>query len=267
MSTKHLPAVLACSLLVVACAEGYTSEPDAAPPSAPDASRSVSYAKDVRPIFARCVICHHPGGIVDLDLTNPFHPEHGIVERKNSWAEVHDSPYELVVKPGDPDASFLIYKVAHDPDPEKFDVTNNGDPMPMHIPRVTESELSDIEQWIRDGAKNDAFFTDKVASVLGSEITLGRKRGKCTLCHSPGSSTGLDILAVFDADKGLVGAKSLLSKNLRVAPGAPEDSFLVEKLAQAQPSGGQQMPLHYERLSEDEVDTLRAWIEQGAKDD
>lgn len=258
--TTHLPAVLACSLLAAACAGDAAREPDM-----PDASTHVSYARDVQPIFARCVICHHEGGIVDLDLTHPFDPEHGVVGRKNSWAEVHESPFELVVKPGDPDASFLIYKVEQNP--EEFDPANNGDPMPMQVPRVTEGELADIRQWIRDGAKDDAFFSDKVATVLGSEITLGRKRGKCTLCHYPGSSTGLDILAVFDASKGLVGAKSLFSKKLRVAPGAPDDSFLVEKLEQAQPSGGQQMPLHYERLSQDDVDTLQAWIEQGAKDD
>ncbi|HKP56141.1 MAG TPA: hypothetical protein VJV78_05465 [Polyangiales bacterium] len=260
--TARLPAVLACSLLAAGCGGDGARERDM-----PDASTHVSYARDVQPIFARCVICHHAGGIVDLDLTDPFDPEHGVIGRKNSWADVHESPFELVVEPGDPDASFLIYKVEHDPDPEKFDPANNGDPMPMQVPRVTESELADIRQWIRDGAKDDTFFTDKVATVLGSEITLGGKRGKCTLCHYPGSSTGLDILAVFDSSKGLVGAKSLLSKKLRVAPGAPDDSFLVEKLEQSAPSGGQQMPLHYERLSQDDVETLRAWIEQGAKDD
>src|SRR5262245_53789596 len=85
--TTRLPAVLACCLLATACGGDDTTEPDA---SQPDASTRVSYARDVQPIFARCVICHHPGGIVDLDLTDPFDPEHGLIGRKNSWAEAHE---------------------------------------------------------------------------------------------------------------------------------------------------------------------------------
>jgi hypothetical protein len=232
-----------------------------------DASTRVSYANDVRPIFQRCVICHRANSIIDLDLTNPFDVMHGIINRSNSWAEVHESSFDVVVKPGDPDHSFLIYKVEADPNPEQFDVANNGDPMPMHIPRVSAAELADIKTWIADGAKNDAFFSANVASIFGTEITLGGKSGKCTFCHYPGSSTGLDILAVFDATKGLVGAKSLLSTKLRVAPGSPDQSFLVEKVEQANPSAGAQMPLHYERLSAAEVAILRRWIAQGATSD
>src|SRR4051812_3309834 len=54
-----------------------------------DASTQVSYAADVRPIFQRCVICHRPNSIIDLDLTNPFDVMHGVINRSNSWAEVH----------------------------------------------------------------------------------------------------------------------------------------------------------------------------------
>lgn len=241
-------------------------EMDAAMPEM-DASTRVRYANDVRPIFQRCVICHRAKGIIDLDLTNPFDVMYGIINRSNSWAEAHESPFDVVVKPGSPNDSFLIYKVEADPDPAQFDVTNNGDPMPMHIPRVTAAELADIKQWILAGASNDAFFSEKVAPIFGTEIALGRKRGKCTFCHYPGSSTGLDILAVFDSTTGLVGADSVLSTKLRVAPGSPDQSFLVEKIEQANPSAGAQMPLHHERLSASEVGILRRWIEQGATSD
>jgi hypothetical protein len=237
------------------------SEPDASMP-APNAARPVSYSRDVRPIFDRCTICHHPGGIIDLDLANPFDPAHGLIDRVNSWHVAHESPFDVVVKPGRPDDSFLIYKVSVDPD--HFDTTNNGDPMPMQVPRVSEAELANIKQWIIDGARNDAFYTENVAPIFGTEITLGGKRGKCTLCHYPDSPTGLDILAVFDASRGLVGADSLRSTKLRVAPGSPEDSFLVEKIEQANPSGGAQMPLHYARLSQTEIEMLRSWIADGA---
>jgi hypothetical protein len=246
MASRYLSSVLLCGLLAVGCGDDHPSAaraPDASTAhasqsdaaardaaleaSAPDARVGVSYAHDVKPIFERCVICHFSTGVIDLDLTQPFDPQRGLILRKNSWAQEHQSPFEFVVQPGDPDRSFLIYKVAQDP--ATFDVANNGDPMPRQIPRVTDTELADIKQWISDGAKDDAFFNSNVATVLGSQVTLGKKQGKCTLCHYPGSPTGLEILSVFDPDKGLVGAKSLFSKKLRVAPGTPEDSFLIEK--------------------------------------
>lgn len=236
-------------------------------PADGDAGKPVSYQDDVSPIFQRCVICHRANSIIDLDLANPFDSKSGIINRTNTWAVEHESEYDVVVRPGKPDESFLIYKVEEDPNPATFDVTNNGDPMPLQIPRVTASELADIKQWIRDGAKNDAFFTDRVATVLGSEVTLGRRRGKCTYCHYPGSSTGLDITAPFDTQKGLVGAESFLSDKLRVKAGSPDESFLVEKIEQANPSAGAQMPLHPARLTDGEVDILRRWIAQGATRD
>jgi hypothetical protein len=231
-----------------------------------DAGRRVSYARDVKPILQqRCVICHHPGGVVGYDLVDPFDPEHGIVGRANSWQEAHDSPYALLVKPGAPDESFLIYKVAHDP--QDFDPENNGGPMPAVIPRATDEELANIKRWITDGAQNDMFFTEKVAPIFGTAITLGSRIGKCTLCHYPNSPTGLNILAPFDSAVGLVGADSVLSTKPRVMPGSPADSFLIEKLEAKAFGAGAPMPLNYERLSDEDVDILRKWIAQGALDD
>lgn len=225
----------------------------------------VSYRDDVRPIFQRCVICHRPGGVIGYDLVNPFDSRQGIVNRQNSWFTEHDSPFEFVVKPGDPDDSFLIYKVGTDPD--DIDAANNGGPMPPVTPRVTADELSRIKQWITDGAKNDTFFAERVAPIFGTAITLGSRSGKCTLCHYPGSPTGLDVLAPFDSEVGLVNAESLLSEKPRVMPGSPENSFLVEKIESEDPSAGAPMPLNYPRLSAAEVETLRDWIAQDATED
>lgn len=230
--------------------------------------RQVSYARDVAPIFQRCVICHHPGGIIGYDLVDPFDPTHGIVGRPNDWhTESHASPLEFVVKPGSPDESFLIYKVAADPNPKTFDIENNGDPMPPQIERVTPDELANVKQWISDGANDDAFFTSKVAPIFGTAVTLGSRVGKCTLCHYPDSPTGLNILTPFDTKVGLVNADSLLSTKPRVMPGSPDDSFLIEKIEQEMPSLGAAMPLHYSRLSSAEVGILRSWIAQGAVND
>lgn len=231
-------------------------------------SKTVRYAKDVKPIFATyCVMCHFSGSIIDIDLMNPFDPEHGIIDRVNGWATQHASPYAVIVKPGSPDESFLIYKVAADPNPETFDIVNNGSPMPLQIPRATSAELESIQQWITAGARNDAFFTEKVAPIFGTAITQSSRSGKCTFCHYPDSPTGLNVLDVFNATTGMVDVDSVLSEKKRVAPGAPENSFLVEKLESEMPNAGAQMPLHYPRLTSAEVETLRTWIELGAKDD
>jgi hypothetical protein len=171
----------------------------------------------------------------------------------------------LLVKPGAPEESFLIYKVSQDP--QDFDSEKNGGPMPAVIPRATDEELANIKRWISDGAKNDMFFTDSVAPIFGTAITLGSRVGKCTLCHYPSSPTGLNILAPFDSAVGLVGADALLSTKPRVMPGSPDESFLVEKLEATVVSAGAPMPLNYERLSDKEQDILRKWIAQGALDD
>lgn len=229
-------------------------------------SRAVSFARDLQPLFnQRCVFCHYTG--TGFDLSRPFDPDEGLIGLKNGWYVEHDSPYEFVVVPGDPDNSFLVYKLAASPDPVDFDVTNNGEPMPYRIPRLTADELMWVRQWVEDGAENDAFFKEKVAPIFGTEITLGRKRGKCTLCHYPDSPTGLSVLDVFDPESGLVGVDANLSTKLRVDPGNPDNSFLIEKLEEAEPSAGAQMPLHPPRFSEAEVAMVRTWISDGAHDD
>lgn len=51
---------------------------------------------------------------------------------------------------------------------------------------------------------------------------------------------------------------------LRVEPGAPEDSYLIHKVEGRSSIVGQQMPLGQEPLSQDEIDAIRTWIEDGA---
>jgi hypothetical protein len=50
----------------------------------------------------------------------------------------------------------------------------------------------------------------------------------------------------------------------RVAPGNSAASFLIEKLASAQPRSGSQMPLGSNPLPADEIALIRAWIDAGA---
>jgi hypothetical protein len=219
----------------------------------------VSYEADIKPIFAaKCIACHHPASAIDVDLIDPFDPEHGIIERENTWVP-NGSQETLIVDPGNVDNSFLVKKV----EAESLDDHIDGAPMPLQIARVTADELDRIKQWISDGAQNDTFFTENVAPIFGTQITLRSASGKCTWCHYPGSPTGLDVLNPFDPEEGMVGRESIFG-GMIVAPGDVENSFLVEKLESMQPAGGQPMPLRPQRLTADEQALIRAWVAQGA---
>lgn len=237
---------------IIGCGGGDESVIDAGP---------VSFASDIKPIFDRkCISCHHPGSAIEVDLTDPFDPDLGIIRRPNTWVPA-GSQQALIVDPGNVEGSFLIKKVTE----ESLSHAVDGDPMPMSIARLTAEELGAVEQWIRDGAQNDAFFAQSVAPIFGTEITLRSASGKCTWCHYPGSPTGLDVLNPFDPVEGMVGRESVYG-GLIVDPGNVEGSFLVEKLAQLQPAGGNPMPYHPPRLTSEEIALLRAWVAQGALD-
>jgi hypothetical protein len=61
-----------------------------------------------------------------------------------------------------------------------------------------------------------------------------------------------------------VTAQSARTKK-RVVPGDPANSFLYEKISQARPSVGSRMPAQGGALPQADIDTIRQWIEQGAK--
>ncbi|HWN66079.1 MAG TPA: hypothetical protein VNM90_00500 [Haliangium sp.] len=223
---------------------------------------AVSYAADIQPIFAgKCMFCHRPGSAIDVDLLNAFDPDHGIIERENTWVPA-GSQETLIVDPGNVDNSFLIKKV----EAETLEPHIDGSPMPLAINRVTAAELDTIKQWISDGAQNDAFFTDNVAPIFGTRVTLGAAAGKCTWCHFPGAPNGLDVTDPFDTTTGMVNRGSIYGGTI-VIPGDVENSFLIEKLESVQPSGGQPMPYQPPRLTAEEQALVRAWVEQGAKND
>jgi hypothetical protein len=101
----------------------------------------------------------------------------------------------------------------------------------------------------------------------------------CTYaCHSGGefAAGGLDMKA--DPYRTLVGVRAVAavcksSPMVRVAPGQPDESLVYLKVAaklEGKPAPcGDGMPAGVDRpaLTADEVDAIRAWIEDGAPDD
>lgn len=222
-------------------------------------TEGISYEKDIAPIFeGRCNICHHPASAIGYDFTDPFDPENGIVGKENSWIADHDSPYELIVDPGNPENSSLLGKV-RDPD---LDPATDGNKMPFRPEALNEEELASVEAWIASGANDDASF-EPVKRIFGTEIALRPSlSGRCTWCHYPDSPTGLSVLDVFDPDEGLVNVESSAGGVL-VVPGDPASSVLMRRL---RGEGGARMPLHFTPLSAEEVQKIIDWIVVGAPD-
>jgi len=103
----------------------------------------------------------------------------------------------------------------------------------------------------------------------------------CTTCHQPGAPYGpppgaaTDILNPFGTG-GLVVSKNLWKEGHpdidspvnNVTPGDPDDSFLIDKIADpplaASVGAGSPMPFQPERLTPAELTSLETWIQAGA---
>ena len=90
----------------------------------------------------------------------------------------------------------------------------------------------------------------------------------CTMCHQDAlPMAGLTLLPDV-AYSTLVNAGSMQVDMKRVTPGSASKSYLMHKIAgtNATVGGkGNAMPLGQPPLSKDEVDLVRRWIDQGAK--
>ncbi len=93
-------------------------------------------------------------------------------------------------------------------------------------------------------------------------------RGQCATCHMNGDEPGGMKLYPSAAYQSLVGVASAGSPLQRVAPGAPEQSYLLHKLQGTHLNvggAGVQMPFGQPPLAEDSLQLIRLWVEQGAK--
>lgn len=109
------------------------------------------------------------------------------------------------------------------------------------------------------GAQADTVsFAGEIAPTL---------RTQCATCHMTGDEPGGMKLYPSAAYQSLVQVPSASSPLLRVAPGAPQESYLLHKLqgTHLEVSGqGVQMPFGQPPLSDETLQLIRRWIEQGA---
>ena len=231
----------------------------------------LTYQKDVSTIFADCTLCHQqgapfgPGMDQGPDMVDLYSEPNGLLVSPAQWKANHPE-YSIPtreVTPGQPDDSFLINKIADQlPDME------GGVAMPYQIAPITPDELASIEQWVRDGANSDDFYQKNVAPIFVGTSPL--YPGKCNACHYENSPNPPDLTHPFGPD-GVIGIPSIFRSDLlRVAPGDPDASLLVQRVRESAgdnlPSSefGAPMPKPTPALDEAQVQVVRQWILDGA---
>jgi hypothetical protein len=89
----------------------------------------------------------------------------------------------------------------------------------------------------------------------------------CVMCHVSGAEQA-ELVLYPDAWSQLIGVPSSQSALLRVEPGFPDKSYLYLKLIGTQETedgSGLQMPFQQNPLDPAQIEAIRLWIEQGAK--
>ncbi len=110
------------------------------------------------------------------------------------------------------------------------------------------------------GCGKPATFTEVKQNVFGRSCVFSS-------CHKSSVAAGGLSLEGDEAYENLVGKPSVgAPSKVRVQPGKPEQSYLIEKLTQDQPAAGARMPPGA-TVSAEQLELLRSWIANGAKRD
>ncbi len=139
---------------------------------------------------------------------------------------------------------------------------------------LTDGLLDALEVSAREGGvvlQGDGVFIESTSgadstsalsatfSSIQSQIFVPR----CVSCHGTVANAGLDLRAATGF-ANLVNAASTETDLLRVAPGDPENSYLIHKLEGRSSIVGSQMPRGGPFLSAEEIDVIRSWVAAGA---
>ena len=125
-----------------------------------------------------------------------------------------------------------------------------------------------------DFAGNVGVSADVVVTVQnGSPVTLSQIQAQvfspiCSVCHSGPTSgvlpSGMNLTSAANSHAALVNVASLEVMGIdRVAPGDPDNSYLIQKL-EGTAAFGDRMPQGGPFLDQQTIDTIRQWIVDGA---
>jgi mono/diheme cytochrome c family protein len=104
------------------------------------------------------------------------------------------------------------------------------------------------------------------AEVSFSQVSAIFAR-QCVMCHQPYDAKGELTLHPTGAWKNVVGASSSQVDMLLVTPGDLEQSYLYRKITNTHSEvggSGETMPFD-STLTDEQLHTIRSWIEQGAQ--
>jgi len=88
----------------------------------------------------------------------------------------------------------------------------------------------------------------------------------CINCHFPGGPGPMPLTSAEVSYASLVNVPSVESALLRVAPGDPENSYIIHKITSAPDIVGDRMPPPPEAaLTAGEIEAIRQWIADGAQ--
>lgn len=235
---------------------------------------NVSYTKCIVPtLTANCSGsggCHggdDPANGVQLEKVNEIYDS--ITNRK---VVAGGKTYDMV-KPGDPENSWLYIKMLINPPPPV------GNSMPPNLrPPMSASQLEMFATWIREGAKNDdpnykggnnevtpPTIPADVKDVSFSATIKPLLEAKCGTagCHDSTTKSANVILAGDFIDT-LMTQKSLNGSYDMIKAGAPEESLLSLKLLATRPTNaGSRMPPG--GMDEKSIAQVWVWIKEGAK--
>jgi mono/diheme cytochrome c family protein len=109
------------------------------------------------------------------------------------------------------------------------------------------------------GAAEPVTFSKDIVPIL---------KTRCVMCHLTGQEPGNMKLAPKVAYATLVGVKATETDLKRIEPGKPDQSYVVRKLEGTHVAAGgtgEQMPMGGDPLPPEQIQKIRAWIEQGAQ--
>jgi mono/diheme cytochrome c family protein len=161
-------------------------------------------------------------------------------------------PERRIVVPGVPEDSRLIQRIADGSMPPEEEETR--------LPRVTETELAILKEWIAGGAPPfPAEDPEPPTPPVVAYSALAAKtrdifQERCYECHR------------YDVARGgikILHHRLLVTVRKVIVPGRPEESDLF-RLITSDDDDRQMPPAPAERLPPEEVDTIRQWIRDGA---
>ena len=227
--------------------------------SLPGPDEPVDFDRHILPILVeRCQSCHN----APYDKNGrTIHPKAGL--RLDSYEWVMKGNLDgTVVEAGNPDESYLYEVLTLDEEDDMF--------MPPKGGPLTTEQIEVFKRWIQDGAKpsvggqaaadpsNGISFHDHVFPLLEE---------RCLDCHAaPYVKNGRTIHP--KAGLRLDTYESIIKGNLDgtiVEKGNPDESTLIAVIM-LEPDDPEIMPPKGDPLTSSEIDMLKQWIKEGAKE-